>query len=172
MKFTHTAMAAVLVAGLASGAWASGSGEHGHDDDGHMGHGGDMHGMQHEMGEHMDIDRTIEVTARDIEFSTSEIEVEPGETIRFVIHNEGMLDHDFTIGDRETQDAHRAEMQEMMGHMDDHNHGAHNAVMIPPGETRELVWTFSGEEDVMFGCNIPGHFEAGMHGDFEIENEE
>ena len=115
--------------------------------------------------------RTVELTARDIEFSLGEIAVKPGETVRFVIRNEGELAHDFTIGNAETQNTHRMEMQAMMssdsGH---HGHGMSNAVMIEPGETVELVWTFGEETDIQFGCNIPGHFEAGMAGKFDIQS--
>tara|TARA_R110002096_G_scaffold179063_5_gene355995 strand:- start:498 stop:995 length:498 start_codon:yes stop_codon:yes gene_type:complete len=117
--------------------------------------------------------RTIEVIARDIEFSTDEIQVKPGETVRFVIRNEGELEHDFTIGDADTQAAHRAEMQAMMSGASDegeHNHQVHNAVMVAPGETTELVWTFGEGESLEFGCNVPGHFEAGMRGKFELQS--
>lgn len=116
--------------------------------------------------------RTIEVIARDIEFSTGEIEVKPGETVRFVIRNEGELEHDFTVGDADTQAAHRAEMQAMMsgsGDGDGHKHETQNAVMVAPGETAELVWTFADGEGIEFGCNVPGHFEAGMRGAFKLE---
>lgn len=169
MKLKYTTIALSLTVGLTSGAWASGEGEHGLTSDGHMEHAGDMNGMGHGM----EVDRTIEVTARDIEFDLSEIEVVPGETIRFVIHNEGMADHDFTIGNQAMQDAHREEMMEMMmaGDMAAH-HADANAVMIPAGETGELIWTFADTEDVMFGCNVPGHFESGMHGDFVVGSEE
>ncbi len=117
--------------------------------------------------------RTVEVIARDIEFSTAEIQVSPGETVRFVIRNDGELEHDFTIGDAETQAAHRAEMEEMMKGTSDghaHNHHSKNAVMVAPGETAELIWTFADGEKVEFGCNVPGHFEAGMRGQFRVQS--
>ena len=117
--------------------------------------------------------RTIEIIARDIEFSVSEIDVKQGETVRFIIRNEGELDHDFTIGDADTQAAHRTQMQEMMSGMVDghsHMHSAENAVMIAPGETAELLWTFGEDMNVEFGCNIPGHFESGMAGKFDVQS--
>ncbi len=185
MKLNQLAIAILFATGLSVGAYASGSGESGHGDstapqqqsDGHA--DGDSHSEQG--GDHMDgnaghgamatPDRTIEIVARDIAFSVSEIAVSQGETIRFVIRNEGMIDHDFTIGDRTTQNAHREEMMEMMmsGMMEGHAHEVSNAVMIPPGETRELIWTFSEDQQIEFGCNVPGHYEAGMNGAFVIE---
>jgi len=135
------------------------------------GHGAGSH---HNMATpNSDAIRTIEVVARDIEFSTNQIQVNPGETVRFLIRNEGELEHDFTIGDADTQAAHRAEMQAMMSGASDgdsHDHQAQNAVMVAPGETTELVWTFAEGESVEFGCNVPGHFEAGMRGKFELQS--
>ena len=52
----------------------------------------------------------------------------------------------------------------------EHNHQVHNAVMVAPGETTELVWTFGEGESLEFGCNVPGHFEAGMRGKFELQS--
>ncbi len=178
MKLNQIAIALLFATGLTAGAYASGSGGHDHgsssennetthtDGDAHVDHSGHMDG--HDMHGAMP-DRTIEIVARDIAFSVTEISVSQGETIRFVIHNEGAIDHDFTIGDRATQDEHREEMMAMMGSMDSHEHGATNAVMIPPGETRELIWTFSKDQQIEFGCNIPGHYESGMKGAFTVE---
>ena len=135
---------------------------------------GDEHSSHHAaMSGTTETTRTIEVIARDIEFSVSEIDVRQGETVRFVIRNEGELDHDFTIGDANTQAAHRAEMQAMMSGMSDghsHMHKAANAVMIAPGTTAELLWTFGEDTSVQFGCNVPGHFESGMAGKFDVQS--
>jgi len=159
MRINDMSIALLLALSMGGPAVAAGSG--GHD-----------HGVHPNDG--MTADRTVEVVARDVEFSTSEISISPGETIRFVIRNEGMGDHDFTIGDQATQNAHREVMMEMMmaGNMHAHDHGASNAVLVPPGETRELTWTFTGDEDLLFGCNVPGHFESGMHGNFVVGSEE
>lgn len=170
MKLTNFAIAFLFAAGLSLGAYASGSGDHDHGASSEPTQMDHMDGDEHDMHGAVP-DRTIEIVARDIEFSISEISVAQGETIRFIVRNEGMIDHDFTIGDRATQDAHREEMMEMMmgGMMGGHQHNVSNAVMIPPGETRELIWTFSDDQTVEFGCNVPGHYEAGMYGAFVFE---
>ena len=49
-----------------------------------------------------------------------------------------------------------------MRNMPEMIHQDPNAVTVEPGETRELVWRFDGEQPVVFACNIPGHAEAGM----------
>lgn len=45
-------------------------------------------------------------------------------------------------------------------------HGHANSVMVQPGETKELIWHFAQVDNVRFGCNVPGHYQAGMHGPF------
>jgi hypothetical protein len=35
-------------------------------------------------------------------------------------------------------------------------------VTVNPGQIKELTWKFTGGADVLFACNIPGHFPAGM----------
>jgi uncharacterized cupredoxin-like copper-binding protein len=85
-------------------------------------------------------------------------DLNPGDVVKFVITNQGKVAHEFSIGDRSQQEAHR----EMMRKMPDMVHDDGTTVTIPPGETRELTWQFTGASEVEFACNIPGHYEAGM----------
>jgi uncharacterized cupredoxin-like copper-binding protein len=39
-----------------------------------------------------------------------------------------------------------------------------NGVTVLPGETATFVWTFARAADLQFACDIPGHYEDGMHG--------
>ena len=139
------------------------------------------HGHDREFGRPGDasaVRRTVRIVANDNRFSPKSITVRAGETIRFRIINRGELAHDFTIGPPDIQQEHRQEMMEMMtegmlgpeGMMPgaSHGHDDPNAVLIPPGKTAELVWTFAHSETLQFGCNIPGHYEDGMHGDFIV----
>ena len=72
--------------------------------------------------------------------------------------NQGKITHEFSIGNEQEQKAHHEMMQKMpnMVHEDD------NTVTVKSGETKELIWKFKNVGDVVFACNIPGHFEAGM----------
>lgn len=81
-----------------------------------------------------------------------------GETIEFIVVNDGSIKHEFSIGNSEEQRKH-AKMMQMMPDMD---HKDPNAVSLQPGESASLSWTFMGKDTVVFACNIPGHFEAGM----------
>lgn len=113
-----------------------------------------------------DADRMVEIEMSDeLRFVPDEVEVAEGETITFRLHNAGKIPHDFTIGDAATQDEHDAEMADMDSEMM-RDHGDGNAVTIAPGETEELTWHFTEVEGVLFGCHIPGHYDAGMRGTF------
>ena len=139
-----------------------------------------------EPGQAAQATRTVEITAKDHEFSPPSIRVKPGETVRFVIRNAGEFLHEFNIGTPAMHAEHQKEMAMMMEHgmltptgighrmasMDHARTGAAmpmkhddpNSVLVGPGETKELVWTFSRAADLQFACNVPGHYESGMVG--------
>jgi len=116
------------------------------------------------------VDRTVRIKARDVSFDVSSVTVKAGETVRFIVTNEGVADHDFTLGDAATQAAHRKEMLEMAGmDMGQAHHDDANAVFLKSGETKELVWKFGKAGQIEFACNVPGHYEAGMKGVVAIQ---
>ena len=55
--------------------------------------------------------------------------------------------------------------------MDGREHGASNVVMIPPGKSREMAWTFFEDQQIEFGCNAPGDSASGMRGSVTIEGQ-
>ena len=116
------------------------------------------------------VDRTVRIKACDVSFDVSSVTVKAGETVRFIVANEGAADHEFTLGDAAIQVAHRQEMLEMadmdMGHA---HHGDANAVFLKSGQTKELVWRFGKAGRIEFACNVPGHYEAGMKGAIVVQ---
>lgn len=127
-------------------------------------------------GDPNEVSRTIEIVATDNAFDHKRIEVKEGETVRFVIRNGGELLHEFSIGTRAMQRAHQQEMMAMMQRdmfdgvsmAEPMTHDDPNSVMLQPGETKELTWTFSSDTALEFGCNVPGHYQAGMKGRIAI----
>lgn len=111
--------------------------------------------------------RTIQISMREGDakmfFVPDRIEVAPGEQVKFVIKNDGELDHEFVLGSRKEIVEHAAEMTRQMPGME---HGADpNARTVKSGETAELLWKFTKTPGPLeFACLIPGHYEAGMHG--------
>lgn len=113
-------------------------------------------------------EQVIRVRALDtLRFQPARITVRRGETVKFVITNAGKLAHEFVIGDAAVQAAHEQEMQAMPGMPMQTDV---NAVSLPPGETRDLVWTFTRDGTVEYACHVPGHFTAGMRGQIIIES--
>jgi uncharacterized cupredoxin-like copper-binding protein len=107
--------------------------------------------------------RTVEVVADDpYRFEPAGLEVEPGETVTFVVTNEGDRDHEFVLGDEAYQDAHGEDMA--AGGM--HHEG--NAVTVAPGATEQLTWTFPAQGVVLYGCHVAGHYDAGMVGAIRV----
>jgi len=125
-------------------------------------------------GSESHIDRTIVVGSKDLKYSIGSLKVRDGETVRFIVKNTSDVEHDFTIGTPEVQRAHRGKMEKMMDMMAEgknsmgHDHA--NAVFVKPGETQELIWTFKRTANLEFGCNVPGHYEAGMKGEITFVN--
>ena len=91
-------------------------------------------------------------------FKPSLDSINDGTTVEFLVHNDGTIEHEFSIGDAEEQVKHAQMMRESptMKHQDA------NTLSLAPGQTGSLSWRFTGTETVVFSCNLPGHFEAGM----------
>ncbi|MCG7489492.1 cupredoxin family protein [Vibrio sp. Of14-4] len=105
-------------------------------------------------------DKVIHVVLNDdmtIQFK-KEVNIDPNDVVQFVVMNVGKIDHEFTIGSAKEQLEHR----EMMKSMPHHMHDSGSAVTVKPGEAKQLLWHFHGDNKVEFACNIPGHAEAGM----------
>lgn len=132
--------------------------------------------------------RMIEVVMSDNYYEPEEIAVSAGETIRFVIKNEGEFVHEFNIGTAAMHAAHQEEMMTMMEHgvleadrinhdkmkmdMGDGKtmeHDDPNSVLLEPGDSAEVVWTFPEEVALEFACNVPGHYESGMVGQVKYQ---
>ncbi|MCA8928316.1 MAG: cupredoxin domain-containing protein [Alphaproteobacteria bacterium] len=182
-------LAVAAVASLLSlPALASGSHAGGHGDGHGGGHGGGM-AMQGQPGEAANVSRTVNVVMHDNSYEPGSISVKPGETVRFKIRNAGELVHEFNIGTAAMHADHQEEMMMMMQQgvlMPDHidrmaarhmqktmGHGMHNdpnSVLLEPGQSGEVIWTFPKQAaaEIEFGCNVPGHYQSGMHGQFRM----
>jgi uncharacterized cupredoxin-like copper-binding protein len=89
-------------------------------------------------------------------FSLAIIDVDPGETVRFVVSNADPIDHEFIIGDEAVQIAHERGTEAF-------HRPRPGEITILAGETVETTYTF-GARDLIFGCHLPGHYTYGMRG--------
>lgn len=116
-------------------------------------------------GDAQAVSRTVELAmGDDMRFKPDRIEVRQGETVRFVVHNEGRLMHEFVLGDEAELDAH-ARLMEKHPNME---HDEPWMVHVEPGRRGELTWRFNRAGSFRFGCLIAGHYGAGMVGRIEV----
>ena len=50
-----------------------------------------------------------------------------------------------------------------------HHGPGDNAITVKPRETQVLIWAFESAWQIEVACNIPGHYQAGMHSPVKIE---
>jgi len=108
--------------------------------------------------------RVVQVVMREgdgkMMFIPDRLEVKRGEQVRFVLRNNGELEHEFVLATVEENVKHAEEMKKNP----DMEHDDPNAKRVKPKKRSELVWRFTKRGTFEFGCLIPGHREAGMLG--------
>lgn len=108
--------------------------------------------------------RPVQITMREgdgeMHFIPNRVEVREGEQVKFVIRNNGELDHEFVLA----TEAENLKHAELMKKYPDMEHDDPNAIRIGPKKTGEILWHFTKAGTFEFDCLIPGHREAGMTG--------
>ena len=113
------------------------------------------------------VSRSIDVRMDDtMRFAPDTLQVQAGETIRFVVHNAGKVEHELVLGTDADIRAHAEDMKKGTDHS--HSHAGAAAISVAPGQTGELVVTFPQTGTLQMACLIPGHFEAGMKGQLKV----
>jgi uncharacterized cupredoxin-like copper-binding protein len=109
-----------------------------------------------------DAPRTIEVTMRYSRFEPAVIDVEPGETVRFVVRNDDPIDHEFILGDERLQLVHENGTEA-------HHPPRPGEISVLAGETVVTTYTFPDTTgELIFGCHLPGHYDFGMRGTVSV----
>lgn len=113
------------------------------------------------------VTRTVEVAMDDtMRFKPASIAVKRGETIRFVVRNDGKLKHEMVLGNTKELQEHAALMQKFP----EMEHADPNQLSVEPGKTGDMVWQFTRAGKFDFACLQPGHFEAGMKGSINVRS--
>lgn len=102
----------------------------------------------------------IETDEGNMTFEPQVLEFAEGETVRLVVVNTGEFDHEVVIDSSGKITEHKALMEEFP----EMEHDDPNAIRLEPGQTGEIVWTFTKAGRFEFACLIPGHYDMGMHG--------
>ncbi len=151
---------------LASGDHAGD--HHKHGEKAHHAHGD--HGDHHESpvgrpGDRAKVTRTIRVSMADtMRFDPADMSFQKGETVRFVVSNQGKIRHEMVLGTLDELKEHMA----MMRKNPDMQHQDPNMISLAPGESGEMIWQFTRPGSFDFACLIPGHMEAGMTGKITV----
>jgi uncharacterized cupredoxin-like copper-binding protein len=111
--------------------------------------------------------RTVRIDMSDkMRFSPASLTIRQGETVSFVVRNNGKVVHEMVIGTMK-------ELKEHAEAMKKHPHMEHDdpfGVEVDPGRDKTLVWQFTRPGRFHFGCLVPGHFEAGMVGQISVQS--
>lgn len=190
--WSRAATVYVLVLGTAvtAGSWAAWQWLQHHPDWAATGHkhgesvADDHHGTSAAAGPHGQIlaqvvSRSIAVNMDDqMRFTPSQIDVQAGETVRFIVTNSGQTAHEMVLGSDEDIRVHAEAMKQAAAkgqgrdgansHGTGHDHGTGAAISVASGQTGELVVTFPEATLVQMACLIPGHYEAGMRGTIKV----
>ena len=112
-----------------------------------------------------EVDLVVVVTMSEWGFELDTETVAVGSTVRFDFVNAGSIDHEAMFGTRNQQEEFAAG-----DHGTDHgtDHGDRHAIRLEPGATGSLVVDFDEPGEMMIGCHIPGHFDAGMLASFTV----
>ena len=116
-------------------------------------------------GDPTKVTRTVTFRMSDkMRFDPSSITVKQGETIRFVVRNNGKLMHEMVFGTPQELKQHADLMKKFPDMEHDEPYMAH----VAPGKTEEIIWQFTKAGEFDFACLIAGHFDAGMMGKVKV----
>lgn len=167
MKYLPTA---IVIAGslVAASPVSAGPGKAGHGHQEMAGHGHEEFSAG-QPGDPKKPARVVQVVMREgdgkMMFIPDHIQVQRGEQIRFLVRNNGDLEHEFVLA---TTSENLNHAEQMMKHPN-MEHDDPNAVRVDPKKKDEIVWRFTKAGKFEYGCLIPGHREAGMIGTITVK---
>jgi uncharacterized cupredoxin-like copper-binding protein len=104
---------------------------------------------------------TVEISIHYSQYDPSSLAVPVGVPVRFVIHNNDPIDHEWIVGDAAVHAIHRSGTEM--------HHGARpTEVSLAAFQTIETVVTFTSTRRLTYVCHLPGHEAYGMVGTLDI----
>ncbi|WP_108521037.1 cupredoxin domain-containing protein [Bradyrhizobium algeriense] len=158
----RTGIALVAALLLSASAWA-GAGPSGHS------HSHDEAFSAGVPGDPKKPARIVQVTMSETDgkmiFMPEKIHVKKGEQVKFMLRNNGELEHEFILATT----AENLKHGEAMKKNPDMEHDDPNGKRLAPKKTDEMVWKFTKAGEFEYSCLIPGHREAGMVGTVTVK---
>jgi uncharacterized cupredoxin-like copper-binding protein len=100
---------------------------------------------------------TVDVGIHYSAFSFSTLHVRAGTLVRFLVHNNDPIHHEFIVGDRQVHLRHE--------HGTESQHPpVPGEVSVAPNDVGETFYRFDTPGRFEFACHLPGHYAFGMHG--------
>ncbi len=153
----------LILAAFTSGVALAGPGEKGHS------HSHDSGFAAGEPGDPKKPARIVQITMNEgdgkMMFLPDRVEIKRGEQVKFLLRNNGALDHEFILATSAENMKHAEEMKKNP----EMEHDDPNAKRLTPKKTNEIVWRFTKAGQFEYGCLIPGHREAGMIGTVQVK---
>jgi uncharacterized cupredoxin-like copper-binding protein len=163
---SKSGIAIVAATLLSATAWA-GEGPAGHSHSHSHGHAASF--SAGEPGNPKKASKTVQVTMGEWDgkmlFVPARLEIKKGDQIKFVLRNDGELDHEFVLANTAENLKHAEAMQKNP----DMVHEEPNGRQLAPKKTSEIVWKFTKTGEFEYACLIPGHREAGMVGTIVVK---
>jgi uncharacterized cupredoxin-like copper-binding protein len=132
-------------------------------------HGAHEHYAAGEPGDPKKPFRVVKVTmledGKKMLFEPAVVEVRLGEQVRFEIFNEGSWNHEFVLATQAANQKHAELMKKFPGM----EHNDPNALRLSPFASGAILWKFTKRGTFEYACLIPGHREAGMHGEVLVK---
>jgi uncharacterized cupredoxin-like copper-binding protein len=100
---------------------------------------------------------TVDVDIHYSKFSFSTLRVRAGTVVRFVVHNNDPIHHEFIVGDKSVHLRHQA------GHEASHP-PVPGEVSVLSDDVGETFYRFDRPGRYEFACHLPGHYAYGMRG--------
>lgn len=114
--------------------------------------------------------RIVELSMDGMRFDPDQVEVRLHETVRFVVRNPEGIPHELFIGSETEQVTHRevhaSTAPQEQADVPHYGYGA----FIPAFGTGQFEYRFDASGEVMIGCHLPGHWEAGMRALIVVPN--
>ena len=100
---------------------------------------------------------TVDVGIHYSKFSISTLHVHTGTLVRFLVHNNDPIHHEFIVGDASVHLRHE--------HGTEATHPpVPGEVSVAPLDVGETSYRFDKPGRFLFACHLPGHFAYGMKG--------
>jgi uncharacterized cupredoxin-like copper-binding protein len=106
---------------------------------------------------------TVDVGIHYSRFSFSTLQVRTGTLVRFLVHNNDPIHHEFIVGDASVHLRHERGTEAT-------HPPVPGEVSVAPDDTGETFYRFDRPGRYLFACHLPGHFAYGMKGWVVVES--